>query len=57
MQARMILTVHDELVFEAPESESDFAREIVKAEMEGVYLMRVPLRVEVGVGKNWKDAK
>jgi DNA polymerase-1 len=57
MQARMILTVHDELVFEAPESESDFAREIVKTEMEGAYSMRVPLRVEVGVGKNWKDAK
>jgi DNA polymerase I len=57
MQARMILTVHDELVFEAPESETVSAREIVKAEMEGAYSMRVPLRVEVGVGKNWKDAK
>jgi len=57
MQTRMILTVHDELVFEAPESELDSARAIVKAEMEGAYLMRVPLRVEVGVGKNWKDAK
>ena len=57
MQARMILTVHDELVFEAPESERDSAREIVKAEMEGAYSMRVPLRVELGAGKNWKDAK
>ncbi len=57
MQTRMILTVHDELVFEAPESEVDSAREIVKAEMEGAYPMRVPLRVEVGAGKNWKDAK
>ena len=57
MQTRMILTVHDELVFEASESELDSARAIVKAEMEGAYPMRVPLRVEVGVGKNWKDAK
>ncbi len=57
MQTRMILTVHDELVFEAPESEVDSAREIVKAEMEAAYPMRVPLRVEVGTGKNWKDAK
>jgi len=57
MQTHMILTVHDELVFEASESELDSARAIVKAEMEGAYPMRVPLRVEVGVGKNWKDAK
>jgi DNA polymerase I len=57
MQTRMILTVHDELVFEAPESELDSARAIVKTEMEGAYPMRVPLQVEVGVGRNWKDAK
>jgi DNA polymerase-1 len=57
MQTRMILTVHDELVFEAPEAERDSARAIVKAEMEGAYPLRVPLRVEVGMGKNWKDAK
>jgi len=57
MQTRMILTVHDELVFEAPEPELDAAREVVKAEMEGAYLMRVPLRVDIGVGKNWKEAK
>jgi len=57
MQTRMILTVHDELVLEAFESELDSARAIVKAEMEGAYPMRVPLRVEVGVGKHWKEAK
>jgi DNA polymerase-1 len=55
--ARMILTVHDELVCEAPESEADRATAIVKAEMEGAYSMKVPLRVDVGVGKNWKEAK
>ena len=57
METRMILTVHDELVFEAPEGEVDAARLIVKTEMEGAYLMRVPLRVEIGVGLNWKEAK
>jgi DNA polymerase-1 len=53
----MILTVHDELVFEAPEEELDKAREIVKGEMEGAYPMRVPLKVDLGVGQNWKEAK
>lgn len=57
LATRMILTVHDELVFEAPESELDAAREIVRQEMEGVYPMRVPLRVDVGTGKNWREAK
>ena len=57
MQTRMILTVHDELVFEAPESEVEAAGEIVKSEMEGAYQLKVPLRVELGVGENWKDAK
>ncbi|MBZ5544905.1 MAG: DNA polymerase I, partial [Acidobacteriia bacterium] len=57
LRTRMILTVHDELVFEAPEDELDRARVIVRAEMEGAYPMKVPLRVDIGVGKNWKEAK
>jgi DNA polymerase-1 len=57
LETRMILTVHDELVFEAPEAELDRAREIVRAEMEGAYPMRVPLKVDLGVGRNWKEAK
>ena len=57
LRTRMILTVHDELVFEAPEAELDRAREIVGAEMEGVYPMCVPLKVDLGVGRNWKEAK
>jgi DNA polymerase-1 len=57
MQTRMILTVHDELVFEAPERELDRAQAIVRQEMEGAYLMAVPLKVELGVGPNWKEAK
>jgi len=54
---RMILTVHDELLFEAPESELQSAQEIVRAEMEGAFTMRVPLKVGLGVGQNWKEAK
>jgi DNA polymerase-1 len=57
MKTRMILTVHDELVFEAPEAEVEAAGKIVKAEMEGAYPMRVPIHVDVGVGRNWKEAK
>jgi len=57
MQTRMLLTVHDELVFEAPEAELERAREIIKAEMESAYPLKVPLRVDIGVGQNWKEAK
>ena len=57
MQTRMILTVHDELVFEAPEAELDPAEAVVREEMEGAYPMRVPLKVDLGVGQNWKEAK
>jgi DNA polymerase-1 len=57
IQTRMILTVHDELVFESPESETNTAREIVREEMEGVYPLKVPVKVDIGVGKNWKEAK
>jgi DNA polymerase-1 len=57
MQTRMLLTVHDELVFEAPEGELERARELVKAEMESAYPLKVPLQVDIGVGQNWKEAK
>ena len=57
MKTRMILTVHDELVFESPEEEVDAAREVIRAEMEGVYPLNVPLKVDMGTGKNWKEAK
>jgi DNA polymerase-1 len=57
MRTRMLLTVHDELVFEAPEAELAQAREVVRAEMESAYPLKVPLRVDIGVGQNWKEAK
>ncbi|HET7213062.1 MAG TPA: DNA polymerase, partial [Terriglobia bacterium] len=57
LKTRMILTVHDELVFEAPEKEVKAAQLVVREEMEGAYPMKVPLRVEMGAGLNWKEAK
>jgi DNA polymerase I len=57
LKTRMILTVHDELVFESPESEAEAAQEIIRVEMEGVYALKVPLKVDMGTGRNWKEAK
>jgi DNA polymerase-1 len=56
-EARMILQVHDELLFEAPEAEIPRLRNLVKEVMEGVYKLRVPVLVESKVGPNWRDMK
>ena len=56
MQARMILQVHDELVFEAPHAEIEKLRELVVAEMGGAVRLDVPVKIDVGVGKNWLEA-
>jgi DNA polymerase-1 len=55
LRSRMTLQVHDELVFEVAEAEIEMMRTLVKEQMEKVYSLRVPLDVEVGVGKNWRD--
>jgi DNA polymerase-1 len=55
LEAKMILQVHDELLFEAPASESDALTRLVKYEMENVHPLAVPLVVELGVGPNWRD--
>ena len=57
MKARMLLQVHDELVFEVSQQERAVAAGLVKREMEGVTRLRVPLVVTIGAGKNWVDAK
>ncbi len=57
MQTQMLLQVHDELVLEAPPEEVERVRAMVKAEMESVRKLEVPLLVDVGVGDNWRDAK
>ncbi|HXM37806.1 MAG TPA: DNA polymerase I [Gemmatimonadales bacterium] len=55
--AKMILQVHDELVFEIPDREQTAAGALVKREMEEVTRLRVPLVVSIGAGKDWVDAK
>jgi len=57
LTARMILQVHDELVFEVPKKEVARTSEVVKAAMEGAAKLDVPLVVEIGTGVNWMDAK
>ncbi|HXV22365.1 MAG TPA: DNA polymerase I [Desulfuromonadales bacterium] len=56
LQAKMVLQVHDELVFDVPEAELETVRELVRAEMEGAVELNVPLVVDIGVGKNWREA-
>jgi DNA polymerase-1 len=57
LATRMVLQVHDELVFEVPEGEQGSATELVKRHMEGAAALRVPLVVSIGIGKNWVEAK
>jgi DNA polymerase-1 len=55
-QSRIVMQVHDELVFEVPEAELDWMRTEVPRLMAGVAALKVPLLAEVGVGANWEEA-
>ena len=55
-KSRMLLQVHDELVFEVPEQELERIMPVIKEEMEGVYALRVPLKVDINKGRNWDEA-
>jgi DNA polymerase-1 len=57
LKARMILQVHDELVFEVPVEELERTKRLVTSLMEGVYKLDVPIKVELKVGKNWYEAE
>jgi len=56
LAARMLLQVHDELVFEVPESELDATLPVIKRVMEGAAHLSVPLLVEIGAAKTWAEA-
>ena len=55
--ARMLLQIHDELVFEAPDAELDAVCGFVREKMSGAMELDVPLKVDVGTGKNWEEVK
>jgi DNA polymerase-1 len=57
IESKMLLQVHDELVFEVPPSELDQVQELVKYEMENAAQLSVPLVVDLGVGDNWLETK
>ena len=56
LKSKLILQVHDELIFEYPENEYDQLRKIVVSEMENAMELKIPLKVDVGFGDHWYDA-
>jgi DNA polymerase-1 len=57
LKTRMVLQVHDELLFEVPLDETEAVRELVRAEMEGVVKLKAPLVADLAFGPNWRDLK
>ena len=55
-KTRMLLQVHDELLFEVPEEEVEIVSSIIRDEMEDVYKLDVPLKVDINYGLNWDEA-
>jgi DNA polymerase-1 len=56
LRTKMILQIHDELLFEAPENELEIVSKMIREEMEGALSLSVPLHVEIGHGLNWSEA-
>lgn len=56
LQTKMVLQVHDELIFEVPEQERETATSLVKVLMENAYPLKVRLKIETSIGYNWKEA-
>jgi DNA polymerase-1 len=57
MQSKMLLQVHDELVFETPADVVEAEAAVIKREMESAMALKVPLKAEAGWGKNWAQTK
>ena len=56
LKTRMVLQIHDELLCEAPEDEASIAKDLIRHEMENALSLSVPLKVDIGIGKNWAEA-
>lgn len=56
LETRMILQVHDELVFEVPKGELERVPDLIREEMEGALKLSVPIKVDIGIGQNWYEA-
>ena len=57
VKSKMILQVHDELVFEVHKDEVEFMRNMVEENMEGCIKLEVPIKVDIGIGDSWLEAK
>lgn len=57
LKSKMLLQVHDELIFEVPENEIEIMKVLVKDKMENIIQLKVPLKVDMGVGTNWYELK
>ncbi len=55
LKSKLVLQVHDELIFEVPFSEEDKMKDLVKKEMESVLTLKAPLRVSLETGESWGD--
>jgi len=55
LYSKMLLQVHDELIFECPTDETEIVKRLVKEEMEGISELAVPIRVDMKIGKTWAD--
>jgi DNA polymerase-1 len=56
LKTKMIIQIHDELVFEVPEEEMAETKELIRREMEGVIDISVPLKIDINIGRNWSEA-
>ena len=56
LKSKLILQVHDELIFDTPINELEIAKKLIKKNMENAYELKVPLTVDLGVGENWLEA-
>ena len=56
-KSKMIIQVHDELVFDVPNEEEEIMKSLIKDTMENTCKLSVPLNVEIAYGNNWKEAK